>query len=183
MKPYAFRWMLVVVTVVVSCPLRVQAQAAGEYAITTSAVGTLGTKIGSALGGMTKQATPTLQQVLPNPAPPVQDVSGKKAAGKMVAEKETAGKAPKVGVTAASGVSTVQIDSTPSDAAISIDNVVVAHTPTTLTLAKGIHVIELSHDGFISWQKTILVPGGEMLSFNPALKDPKTSPPLFTVQR
>lgn len=188
MKPHVLGWMLVLIAILALCPLRLQAQGAAEYATTTSAVGALGAKIGSALGGATKQVTPTLQQVLPSPTSPHPNANrkpaaGKAVAGKLVAEKETAGKATQSGAGTASGVSMVQIDSTPAGASISIDNVALGHTPASLTLSKGIHVIELSHDGYIAWQKTILLTGGEKLSLNAELKDPKTSRPLFTVQR
>jgi hypothetical protein len=186
MKRYTLRWTLVLVTIFALCPQRLRAQGAAEYGITTSVTGALGAKIGSALGGAIKQATPTLQQVLPQPPNPNANrkpAAGKAMAGKVVAEKEAAGKATQSGVSTASGVSMVQIDSTPAGASISIDNVALGHTPASLTLSKGIHVIELSHDGLTSWQKTILLGDGEKLSLNAALKDPKTSRPLFTVQR
>jgi hypothetical protein len=153
-----------------------QAQAAAEYAITTGAIGTLGAKAASTLGGATKQATqtgqkgipqPTVQKNVPKPTPPNLDANRKAVAEKAIK----------------SGVSTVQIDSTPSGALISVDNIALAHTPASLTLSKGIHVIELRHDGYISWQKAVLLAGDEKLSLNPALKDPKTSSPIFTVQR
>jgi hypothetical protein len=150
-----------------------QAQGAAEYGITTGAVGTLGTKVASALGGVTKPVTQTVQKGIPTPTPPNLDAN----------RKAVAGKATKSGASTVSGVSTVQIDSTPSGASISVDNIVLAHTPANLTLPKGIHVIELSHDGYISWQKAILLTEGEKLSLNPALKDPKTSSPMFTVRR
>lgn len=188
MKRYRLQWMPALAAVLVLCPMRLQAQGAAEYGITTSVTGALGAKIGSALGGAIKQATPTLQQVLPNPQSPNPNANrkpaaGKAVAGKMVAEKEPAGKATPGGGSTASGVSMVQIDSTPAGAAILIDNVTFGHTPASLTLSKGIHVIELSHDGLTSWQKTILLGDGEKLSLNATLKDPKTSRPLFTVQR
>jgi hypothetical protein len=170
MKPYAFCWVLVLVATLALCPLRMQAQAAAEYAITTSAVGTLGTKIGSALGGATKQITQTVQKDIPKPTPPNLDAHPKAAAEKTT-EKTTK-----------SGVSTVHIDSTPSGALIFVDNVALGRTPASLTLPKGIHAIEVRHDGYNSWHQTILLSEGENLLLNPALKDPKTSPPIFTVQ-
>ena len=190
MRPFVLLWGLVMVAAMAICPMDLLAQGAAEYGITTSVTGALGAKIGSALGGAIKQATPTLQPVLPNPQSPNPNpnanrkpAAGKAVAGKMVAEKEAAGKATQVGASTVSGVSTVQIDSTPAGAAILIDNVALGHTPASLTLSKGIHVIEVRYDGFTSWQETILVTGGEKLSLNAALKDPKTSRPLFTVQR
>ena len=181
MKRYRLQWMPALAAILALCPMGLRAQGAAEYGITTSVTGALGAKIGSALGGAIKHATPTLQPVLPQPSNP--NANRKPAAGKMVAEKEAAGKATQSGASTASGVTTVQIDSTPAGAAILIDNVALGHTPASLTLSKGIHVIEVSHDGFNSWQKNILVTGGEKLSLNAALKDPKTSRPLFTVQR
>jgi hypothetical protein len=80
-------------------------------------------------------------------------------------------------------MSTVHIDSTPSGALILVDNIALGPTPAGLTLPKGIHAIEVRHDGYIAWHQAILLSEGESLSLNPALKDPKTSPPLFTVQR
>ena len=186
MKRYRLQWMPALAAILVLCPMRLQAQGAAEYGITTSVTGALGAKIGSALGAAIKQATPTLQQVLPQPPNPNANrkpAAGKAVAGKMVAEKEPVGKATPGGAGTASGVSMVQMDSTPAGAAILIDNVALGHTPASLTLSKGIHVIEVSHDGLTSWQKTILVTGGEKLSLNAPLKDPKTSRPLFTVQR
>ena len=183
MRRYTLRWMLVLIVILALCPLRLQAQGAAEYGIATSAAGTLGAKISSALGGATKQVTPTLQQVLPNPTPANHVPNPKRVAGKVASGQKGAAKATQGGAGTASGVSTVQIDSAPSGASISIDSVALGHTPARLTLSKGIHVIELSHDGFTSWQKTILLGDGEKLSLNAALKDPKTSRPLFTVQR
>src|ERR1019366_8056326 len=167
MKPYSLRWVLVLVATLAMCPLRMQAQAAVEYAITTNAVGTLGAKVGSALGGATKQATQSVQKDVPKPTPPNLDAN----------RKAVAAKARK------SGASTVRIDSTPSGALISVDNIALAHTPTSLTLPKGKHVIELRHGGYISWQKAIVLAEGEKLSLNPALEDPKTSPMIISIQR
>jgi hypothetical protein len=186
MKLYRLQWMPALAAILVLCPMHLRAQGAAEYGITTSVTGALGAKIGSALGGAIKQATPTLQQVLPqspNPNANRKPAAGKAMAGKMVAKKEPAGKATQNGAGTASGVSMVQIDSTPAGAAILIDNVALGHTPASLTLSKGIHVIEISHDGLTTWQKTILLGDGEKLSLNAALKDPKISRPLFTVQR
>ena len=186
MRRYRLQWMPALAAILVLCPMRLTAQGAAEYGITTSVTGALGAKIGSALGGAIKQATPTLQQVLPQPPNPNANrkpAAGKATAAKMVAEKEPSGKATPGGVVTASGVSMVQIESTPAGASISIDNVALGHTPASLTLSRGIHVIEVSHDGLTSWQKTILLGDGERLSLNATLKDPKTSRPLFTVQR
>jgi hypothetical protein len=158
-----------------------KAQGAVEYGITTSAVGTLGAKIGSALGsglsGAAKQVSPILQQAFPNPMLPNPVTNRQASVGGPTAVKPVAGKATK------GGTSFVQIDSSPSGAAILVDNVALGRTPATLTLAKGIHDIGLIHDGYTSWQKTILLTGGEKLLLNPALKNPKTSSPMFTVQR
>ena len=171
MKPYAFCWALVLVAMLALCPLRMQAQAAAEYAITTSAVGTLGAKIGSTLGAVAKQVPQKVQKETPQPAPPNLSAQPWAAAGK------TTDKTPK------SSVSNVHIDSTPSGALIFVDNVAFGHTPASLNLPKGIHAIEVRRDGYISWHQAILLSEGENLSLNPALKDPKTSPPLFAVQR
>jgi hypothetical protein len=186
MKPFALLLGLVLVVTLAFCPTRMQAQGVVEYGVATSAVGTLGAKIGAAIGGVTKQVTPTLQQQIPNPNPSPQShaAARKPVAGKVGAKKDAAAAPEKDEVSpAANGPSTVQFDSTPSGAEISVDNVVLGHTPATLTLAKGIHAVQLTHDGYTSWQKTLLVGEGEKLSFNPALKDQKTSTPLFTVQR
>jgi flagellar hook protein FlgE len=174
MKRYA--WILVLAATLAVFPPRLQAQAAAEYATTTSAIGSLGAKVSSALGAATKQATqtaqkgvtqPTLQKNAAKPTP-----ANPNASATALADKATT-----------SSVSTVRFDSTPSGAAVSVDNVVVAHTPATLTLPKGIHVIEMKHDGYAPWQNTILLAGGEKLSLNPALKDPKAFSPIFTVHR
>jgi len=152
-----------------------QAQAAVEYAITTSAVGTLGAKIGSALGAAAKQVPQTVQKEIPNPASPNLNARSKAAAEKT--SEKTTEKITK------SGVSTVHINSAPAGALIFVDNVALGYTPASLNLPKGIHAIEVRHDGYIAWHQAILLSEGESLSLNPALKDPKTSPPLFTVQR
>lgn len=176
MKPYALRWLPALVAILALCPLRMQAQAAAEYATTTNGIGTLGAKVGSMIGAAAKQTTQTAQKGIPQPSvqknAPQPAPANLDAKGKAGAEKA-----------ATSGVSTVQIDSTPTGALISVDNTALGHTPASLTLPKGIHVIEIKHDGFTSWQKTILLAGGEKLSLSPALRDPKTSPPIFTVQR
>lgn len=179
MKPYTLCWVLALVVTLALCPRRMQAQAAAEYAITTSAVGTLGAKIGSALGAATKQITQTVQKDTPKPISPNLDAHPKAAAEKTTAkttEKTTER-------TTKSGVSTVHIDSTPSGALILVDTVALGHTPASLTLPKGIHAIEVRHDGYVSWHQAILLSEGETLSLDPALKDPKTSPPLFTFRR
>jgi hypothetical protein len=185
MKPFALLWGFALAATLAFCPTRLPGQGVVEYGVATSAVGSLGARIGAAIGGVTKQVTPTLQQQIPapNPSPQSHAANRHPATGKASASKETARVPEKSSVTTATGPSTVQFESTPSGAAISVDNVVLGHTPATLTLAKGIHNVQLSHDGFDSWQKTLLLGEGEKLSFNPALKDPKTSPPLFTVQR
>ena len=175
MKPYILRWVVVLVATLVLCPLRMQAQAAAEYAITTSAVGTLGAKIGSALGAVAKQVPQTVQKDIPKPPSPNLDAQPKAAA-----EKTTEKTTEKITKT---GVNTVHINSTPSGASIFVDNVALGHTPASLNLPKGIHAIEVRHDGYIAWHQAILLSEGESLSLNPTLKDPKTSPPLFTVQR
>ena len=171
MKPFALCCVVVLVETLALCPTPVQAQAAAEYGVTTSAVGTLGTKIGSALGsalgGANQQAARTVLKAPLNPAPITPEAKPKGSADKL----------------AKTGPNSVHLDSTPSAASIYIDNVASGQTPANLTLAKGIHVIELRHEGFTSWQKTILLTEGEKLSFSPALKDPKTSHPMFTVQR
>jgi hypothetical protein len=171
MKPFALGCVVVLVEVLTLCPAHVHAQGAAEYGVTTSAVGTLGTKVGSALGsvlgGANKQASQTVLKAPLNPAPSTPQA---KPGG-------TLDKAAKT------GPNTVHLDSTPSGASIYIDNVATGKTPADVTLAKGIHAIELRHEGFTSWQKTILLTEGEKLSFSPALKDPKTSHPMFTVQR
>ena len=176
MKPYTLCWVLALVATLALYPHRMQAQAAAEYAITTSAVGTLGAKIGSALGAATKQMTQTVQKDIPKPISPNPNAHPKAAAEKKTTEKTTER-------TTKSGVSTVHIDSTPSGALILVDTVALGHTPASLTLPKGIHAIEVRHDGYVSWHQAILLSEGESLSLDPALKDPKTSPPLFTVQR
>ena len=113
MKRYRLQWMTALAAILVLCPMHLRAQGAAEYGITTSVTGALGAKIGSALGGAVKQATPTLQQVLPqspNPNANRKPAAGKAAAGKVVGEKEPAGKATPGGGSTASGVSMVQID-------------------------------------------------------------------------
>lgn len=172
MKPYAFCWALVLAVTSALCPLRIEAQAAAEYAITTSAAGTLGAKIGSALGAATKQATHTVQKDASKPTFRRLDAYPKAATAKTLDEKTTK-----------SGISTVHVDSLPPGALIFVDNIAIGHTPATLTLPKGIHAIEVRHNGYISWHQAILLSEGESLSLNPALKDPKTSPPIFTVKR
>lgn len=176
MKPPALCWVLVLVATLALCPLRTMAQAGAEYATATSAVGSLGAKLGSALGAATKQTTQTVQKGV------VQPTAQKNLAKLTPANPGATQKADGEKATR-SGPSTVQIDSTPSGAEVSVDNVVLAHTPASLTLAKGIHVIEIRHDGFVSWQKTILLAGGEKISLDPALKDPKAASSLFTVHR
>ena len=176
MKPPVRLWVLVLAAMMALCPLRMRAQAAAEYAATTSAIGTLGAKVSSALGTATKQSTQTVQKSVTQPALQKKSVkptsANPNAGGKPLADKATT-----------SSVSTVQFDSTPAGAAISVDNVVLAHTPARLTLPKGIHVIEIRHDGYAPWQNTILLAGGEKLTLNPALKDFKASSPIFTVHR
>jgi hypothetical protein len=171
MKGFALCCVVVLIETLALCPVRARAQAAAEYGVTTSAVGTLGTKIGSALGsalgGANKQASQTVLKAPLSPAPSTPAAKPKGTVDK----------------SAKTGPNTLHLDSTPSAASIYIDNVASGQTPANVTLAKGIHVIELRHQGFTSWQKTILLTEGEKLSFSPALKDPKTSHPMFTVQR
>ena len=171
MKQPAICCFLVLVGTMALCPPRARGQGAAEYGAATSAVGTLGTKIGSAigsaLGGANKQASQTVLKGPLSPALSTPDPNRKD-------------NSPKV---AKSGPNSVHLESTPTGAAIYVDSVVSGHTPADLTLAKGIHVIELRHEGFTSWQKTLLLTEGEKVSLNPALKDPKSSHPMFTVQR
>jgi len=77
----------------------------------------------------------------------------------------------------------VHVDSTPAGALVSVDNAPAGRTPISLTLSKGIHVISVTQEGLTAWQETILLTGGEKLSLNPTLRDPKSTHPLFTVQR
>lgn len=167
MKPSARCWTMAFVAFLALCPLRAQAQGLAEYSTALGAIGNVGAQASSALGTATKQAAQTVQKNISNPTPANLDAH----------RKTLTGKATK------NGASTVHIDSTPSGALVSVDNLAVAHTPAHLTLPKGIHVIQVSHDGYISWQKSVLLGEGEKLSLNPALKDVKTSKPIFTVQR
>jgi hypothetical protein len=171
MKLIALACVVVMVEVLALSPAHVHAQAAAEYGVANSGVGTLGAKIGSALGsalgGANKQASQTVLKAPLNPAPSTPQA---KPGGTLDKSAKT-------------GPNSLHLDSTPSGASIYIDTVATGKTPANVTLAKGIHMIELRHDGFTSWQKTILVTEGEKLSFSAALKDPKTSHPMFTVQR
>jgi hypothetical protein len=153
------------------CPRVVHAQGVVEYGVATSAVGSLGAKLGSALGSALNNAsTQTTETVIKNaPSAPSQKLSP--------TDKVLPAKPPKT------GPASVLIESNPPGAAVLIDGVAHGETPATLSLAKGIHVIQVSHDGFDSWQQTLLLSEGENLSLKPVLKDPKISLPRFTVQR
>lgn len=169
MKKLCFLVLLIVLFTL--CPRRVHAQGVVEYGAATSAAGSLGAKLGTALGsalnGASKQTTQTV--IKEAPAAPSQKVSAN--------HRESPIKPAKT------GPASVLVQSTPPGAAVLVDNVPHGQTPTTLSLAKGIHVIQVSHDGFDSWQQTVLLTEGENLSLKPVLKDPKKSTPRFTVQR
>jgi PEGA domain len=52
------------------------------------------------------------------------------------------------------------IDSTPPGADIEIDGAFVGNTPSTLSVAAGIHTIAVKRKGFVDWAKTLAVSGG-----------------------
>ena len=167
------------------CPALVYAQGVVEYGTATSAAGTLGAKIGSALGsavgGMNKQSSETLLKAPLNPPPSAPQARPK--ATKQASTGKTGNNRSQIKKLGLTGPNAVRLDSTPSGAAIFIDGVAAGSTPANLTLSKGIHTIELRHDGYTTWRKNVLLTEGETLSYTPALQDPKTSRPRFTVQR
>ncbi len=153
------------------CPGRAHAQGAVEYGAATSAAGSLGAKLGSALGSALNNASnQTTQTVIKNA--PVTSSQKSSAAHKTSSTQPLR-----------TGPARVNIESTPAGAAILVDGNPRGITPATLSLARGLHNIQVSHDGLESWQQTLLLSEGENLSLKPILKDPKKSAPRFTVQR
>jgi hypothetical protein len=150
---------------------RLHAQGAVEYGAATSAAGSLGAKIGSALGSAPNNTSTQTTQTVIRSAPPG-------SSQKVSSRPQYSPIAP-----AKTGPASVRIESTPPGATVLVDSVPHGQTPTQLSLAKGLHVIQVRHDGFDSWQQTLLVSDGENLSLKPILKDPKKSAPRFTVQR
>jgi hypothetical protein len=150
---------------------RAHAQGAVEYGAATSVAGSLGAKLGSALGSaLNNVSNQTTQTVIRN-AP----------VGTSQKLNSSAKHSPNV--PAKTGPASVRIESTPPGATVMVDSLPHGQTPTQLSLAKGLHVIQVSRDGFESWQQTLLLSEGENLSLKPILKDPKKSMPRFTVQR
>jgi hypothetical protein len=61
---------------------------------------------------------------------------------------------------AASAQASLVIDSTPAGADVEIDSAFVGNTPSTVTVAPGIHQITIKKKGFTDWTKTLNVTGG-----------------------
>ncbi|MFC1628185.1 PEGA domain-containing protein [Gemmatimonadota bacterium] len=55
----------------------------------------------------------------------------------------------------------VRINSTPADAEIAIDGVVIGNTPRTLALEEGAHELVLTREGYVSYTDNLAVVGGE----------------------
>ena len=163
--------LLLLVAMFTLCPRRVHAQGAVEYGAATSAAGSLGAKLGSALGSALNSASKQTTQTVIKQAP--------------AASSERPGPTHRNSTAqpAKTGPAQVLIESTPAGAAIFVDGALMGKTPATLSLAKGIHNIQVTHDGYAPWQKTLLLSEGEPLSLKPVLMDPKKSQPRFTVQR
>ena len=61
---------------------------------------------------------------------------------------------------AASAQASLVIDSTPAGADVEIDSAFVGNTPSTVTVAPGIHQITIKKKGFTDWTKTLNVTSG-----------------------
>ena len=59
-----------------------------------------------------------------------------------------------------SAQSSVNVDSTPSGADISVDGAFVGNTPSTLSLTPGAHTILIHKDGFQDWTRKVSISGG-----------------------
>jgi hypothetical protein len=66
-------------------------------------------------------------------------------------------------------LSTVEINSTPPGAEITVDEKFVGNTPSSLRLSSGDHKIRLEKSGFKTWERTLTVGSGSTATIAPAL--------------
>jgi hypothetical protein len=67
-------------------------------------------------------------------------------------------------------LSTVQIDSTPTGAEITVDEKFMGNTPSSVRLAAGDHKIKLEKSGFKTWERTLTVSSGATATVAPTLE-------------
>jgi hypothetical protein len=66
-------------------------------------------------------------------------------------------------------LSSIDVKSTPDGADIGVDDKYVGNTPSTLKLAAGDHKIKLERSGFKTWEKTLAVSAGAVVTVNAIL--------------
>jgi hypothetical protein len=67
-------------------------------------------------------------------------------------------------------LSTVEINSTPSGAEITVDEKFMGNTPSSLRLTAGEHKIKLEKSGFKTWERTLTVSSGATATIDPTLE-------------
>jgi hypothetical protein len=75
---------------------------------------------------------------------------------------KAAAPAAQVVAVAASGVTRISVNSTPSGADIEVDASFVGNTPSTIEVPAGDHLISISKNGFKSWQRKLKASGGNV---------------------
>lgn len=77
---------------------------------------------------------------------------------------------------AAAALSSIEVQSTPDGAEITVDDKYMGNTPSALRLAAGDHKIRIEKQGFEAWEKTLTVSSGESATVNASLEQQRPVP-------
>jgi hypothetical protein len=79
-------------------------------------------------------------------------------------------------IPADSSISTIDLQSKPDGAQISVDGKYVGNTPTTLHPSVGDHAIKFEKSGFKTWERMLTITPGETTTINPTLEKLEAPP-------
>lgn len=91
-------------------------------------------------------------------------------AGATTAQQSTDAAPAQNGSAADAVLSTVEVNSTPAGAEITVDEKFMGNTPSSLRLTAGDHKIKLEKSGFKTWERTLTVSSGATATVDPMLE-------------
>lgn len=148
-------------------------QAAVEYGAAASRSAAMGAKAGSSMRSSirTNSRQPTARGKLVIPGPPSKNIE-------TVMEENR----QKLAEGSKSGGGSLQVDSNPSKATVSVDGNPVGMSPMELKLPEGKHLVELSHPRFDTWYMQVTVSPNESTSVTAQLEKKYKSSVTLSIQ-